>query len=490
MSTLETLNFDNSFTRLPETFYSRVSPKGFQNPHLISFNEDVAALLDLNISEANKPEFVQYFSGQKILAGSDPIAMKYTGHQFGGYNPDLGDGRGLLLGEVLNAQGQRWDLHLKGAGSTPYSRFGDGRAVLRSSIREYLCSEAMHHLGVPTTRALCLVGSDEAVRREKIETGAMVLRVADSHIRFGHFEWLAHSNQHDQLKLFADYTINRHFPTLNDTHDKYVQFFQEVVRRTAKLMAHWQLVGFAHGVMNTDNFSITGATFDYGPFGFLDAYEPGFICNHTDQQGRYAWHKQPTVGLWNLNALAHALLPIIEQDALVAALRDYEGILIQHYSQGLRNKLGLQSNQPEDQKLTLGLLDLMAKNRVDYTKLFRDLSNHTVTHEHSRLRDDFLDRDGFDAWYNEYRTRLEKENGLTPESQAQRQALMKSVNPKYILRNYLAQVAIDKAESGDYSEVNNLLSLLRKPFDEQAERESYAQLPPDWGRGLEISCSS
>jgi uncharacterized protein YdiU (UPF0061 family) len=486
MQSLESLAFDNSYRRLPDTLYSSVQPTGFKNPFLVSFNTAAAALLDLNPAEAGRAEFAAYFGGQRLLPGSDPIAMKYTGHQFGGYNPDLGDGRGLLLGEVVNGRGERWDLHLKGAGQTPYSRFGDGRAVLRSSIREYLCSEAMHHLGIPTTRALCIIGSDEPVQREKVERGAMILRLADTHVRFGHFEWLGHSNQYELLRELADYVIARSFPEFVGHAKPYEAFFGEVVRRTARLMAQWQLVGFAHGVMNTDNFSITGATFDYGPYGFLDAYEPGYICNHTDHQGRYAWNRQPTIGLWNLNALAHALSPLIEHEALVAILQQYEPVLLETYAEGFHRKLGLQTMRPEDQPLTIDLLDLLMKNQVDYTRFFRALSHQPQSSEPSPLRDDFLDREGFDSWHQRYRQRLLAEASVD----AERQALMLAANPKYILRNYLAQTAIEKAEAGDYSEVDRLLALLQKPFDEQPDMERYAAPPPDWGRHMEISCSS
>ncbi len=486
MATLETLNFDNSFSHLPAPFFSRVQPRGFEKAWLLSFNADVAQLLDLDASEATRPEFAAYFGGQRLLPGSEPLAMKYTGHQFGAYNPDLGDGRGLLLGEVVNQRGERWDLHIKGAGPTPYSRFGDGRAVLRSSIREYLCSEAMHHLGIPSTRALCIVGSREDVRREKLEPAAMLLRVADSHIRFGHFEWLAHSGQTELLRQLADYVIARHFPELKSEAEPYLALFQEVVARTAKLMAQWQLVGFAHGVMNTDNFSITGATFDYGPFGFLDAYEPGYICNHSDNQGRYAWNRQPNIGLWNLNALAHAFVPLVAQEELIAALKRYEGILLEHYHAGMRAKLGLRWEQADDMPLHIQLLDLLMKNQVDYTRFFRQLSVQSSAQERSPLRDDFLDREGFDAWWQAYRSRLQQE----AVADSERQAAMQAVNPKYILRNYLAQVAITKAEDGDYSEVDRLLALLKQPYAEQPEHEAYAQLPPDWGRHMEISCSS
>lgn len=486
MADLTNLNFDNSFSRLPGTLFYPTTPTGFARPHLVSFNPEVAALLDLEPEAGQQQDFADYFGGKRLLPGSSPLAMKYTGHQFGVYNPDLGDGRGLLLGEVVNAKGERWDLHLKGAGTTPYSRFGDGRAVLRSCIREYLGGEAMHGLGIPTTRALCIIGSDEAVQRETRETGAMLLRVADSHIRFGHFEWLYHSGQPELLKQLADYVITRHFPEQAESTQPYAAFFTEVVRRTALLMAEWQLAGFAHGVMNTDNFSITGATFDYGPYGFLDAYQPGFICNHSDHNGRYAWNQQPSIGLWNLNALAHALSGLIEKDALVSTLQSYESILVGHYAEGMRRKLGLNENLPEDRELSVQFLDLLMKNGADYTRSFRALSSISGDDNQAALRDDFVDREAFDAWLSRYQARLRAEDSQDGE----RMARMKAANPKYILRNYLAQIAIEKAEAGDYSEIEKLRLLLQRPFDEQPEHEAYANLPPDWGQHLEISCSS
>lgn len=486
MASLDSLHFDNRFARLPAGLYSRVHPRGLVHPRLVAFNPDVATLLDLDPACAQRPDFAEYFGGHRPLPGSDPLAMKYTGHQFGVYNPELGDGRGLLLGEVVNRRGETWDLHLKGAGQTPYSRFGDGRAVLRSCIREYLGSEAMHHLGIPSTRALCIIGSGEPVQREKAEQGAMLLRVADTHIRFGHLEWLYHSRQPDLLRTLADFIITHHFAECVASPDRYGEFFRAVVRRTARLMAQWQLVGFAHGVMNTDNFSITGATFDYGPFGFLDAYEPGFICNHSDHQGRYAWNQQPSVGLWNLNALAHALSDLVERDVLVEALKGYQAQFLASYSKGLHDKLGLRGEQPGDRELVVDFLDLLARSGADYTRSFRSLAGLRQDDDTPTLRDDFVDRDGFDAWHARYRSRLAAENS----NDSERAARMQAVNPKYILRNYLAQTAIDKAEAGDYSEIETLRRLLREPFAEQPAFEHYAALPPEWGRHLEISCSS
>ncbi len=483
MATLTTLNFDNTFANLPKTLFSLVTPTAIKSPFLVHFNPAAALLLDLETPTAT--ELSQYFGGHAFLPKSTPLAMTYSGHQFGMYNPQLGDGRGLLLGEVVNAKGERWDIHLKGAGRTPYSRFGDGRAVLRSSIREYLCSEAIHALGIPTTRALCIIGSKEPVQRETMETAATLVRVADSHIRFGHFEWIFH-NQPNQLKAFADYVIQRHYPDCANADQPYAALLNAIVNRTATLMAQWQLVGFAHGVMNTDNFSITGCTFDYGPYGFLDVYKPGFICNHSDNTGRYAWNQQPSIGLWNLNALAYALSPLIDKEDIMAALHRYEGVLVDYYYQGMKAKLGLTTDETDDNDLAFKLLDILMKNNMDYTRSFRALSQVEKTDTTCSLRDDCLDRATFDLWFDQYRARLRRES-LSDE---QRQQQMRAINPKFILRNYLAQTAIEKAEKGDFSEMDMLLKLLQSPYDEHPEYERYADLPPDWGQHLEISCSS
>ena len=483
MATLNTLNFDNTFAQLPRQLFTPVVPTPIYAPYLVHFNPEAAKLLDLESHDTK--ELVDYFSGRALLPGSQPLAMTYSGHQFGHYNPQLGDGRGLLLGEVVNLKGERWDIHLKGAGKTPYSRFGDGRAVLRSSIREYLCSEAIHALGIPTTRALCVIGSQEPVQRETMEQAATLVRIADSHIRFGHFEWIF-NNQPTLLKPFADYVIQRHYPHCATADNPYAALLQAIVDRTATLMAHWQLVGFAHGVMNTDNFSITGCTFDYGPYGFLDDYNPGFICNHSDNTGRYAWNQQPSIGLWNLNALAYALSPLIAREDIMTALQSYEDTLVNFYYQGMKAKLGLSGEHDGDNQLAFNLLDILMKNHMDYSRSFRALSHISKYDTTCSLRDDCLDRASFDDWFLRYSARLQ----LDEMSDAQRQQQMLAVNPKYILRNYLAQIAIEKAEGGDFSELDTLLRLLQKPYDEHPDFERYADLPPDWGKHLEISCSS
>ena len=483
MSTLHSLNFDNTFARLDSKLFTHVAPQAIYAPHVVHFNPQVAQLLDLETS--NNSDLATYFSGAMPLPNSQPLAMTYSGHQFGQYNPQLGDGRGLLLGEVVNNKGERWDIHLKGAGKTPYSRFGDGRAVLRSSIREYLGSEALHGLGIPSTRALCIIGSKEPVQRETTETAATLVRVADSHIRFGHFEWIF-NNQPKLLKSFSDYVIQRHYPSCQHSPKPYANLLQQIVTRTATLMAQWQLVGFAHGVMNTDNFSITGCTFDYGPYGFLDAYQPSFICNHSDNTGRYAWNQQPSIGLWNLNALAYALSPLIDKEDIMAALQSYEATLLDTYYKGIKAKLGLIEDDAQDNALAFDLLDILMKNNMDYTRTFRALSHINQEDIQCSLRDDCLGRAKFDDWFKRYTQRLAQEK----TTNLQRQQQMQATNPKYILRNYLAQIAIEKAEKGDFSEIDTLLMLVQNPYDEHPNYEHYANIPPDWGQHLEISCSS
>ena len=414
--------------------------------------------------------------------------MLYSGHQFGVYVPQLGDGRAILLGEVQNERGERWDLQLKGAGLTPFSRDGDGRAVLRSTIREYLCSEAMHGLGIPTTRALCIVGSEHKVFREQVETGAIVLRMAPSHVRFGSFEILYYRKQHEQLKVLADYVIAHHYPHLVDESDKYAGFFSEVVERTAKLIAQWQSVGWAHGVMNTDNMSILGMTLDYGPFGFIDDYDPGFICNHSDHNGRYAFNQQPYIGLWNLSCLAQALLPLSSKEDLKAALDRYTCLCEGRYMELMRAKFGLVETKEEDASLIQDLLALMHLHHVDYTSFFRTLGLFQAGTEalNEPLRDFFLDRGAFDQWARRYKDRL-RQVGSRDED---RMVHMNRVNPKYVLRNYLAQTAIEKAQMKDYSEIDRLLALLHNPYSDQPGMEAYAAPPPNWGKHLAVSCSS
>jgi len=489
MRKLNELAFDNTYARLPAAFYSKVSPTAFPDPYLVSFNPAAAELIDLDPREAERPEFVEYFGGRRTLPGAEPLAMLYAGHQFGSYVPQLGDGRAILLGEVRNARGEKWDLHLKGAGPTAYSRGFDGRAVLRSTIREYLCGEAMHALGIPSSRALCIVGSDEPVRRERVETAAALVRMSESHVRFGTFEVFYYRRQPERIRELADYVIANHFTELAGAEDKYRQFLIEVTRRTARLVAKWQAVGFAHGVMNTDNMSVLGLTLDYGPFGFLDDYHAGFICNHSDYSGRYAFDQQPAVGLWNASRLAQTLVNLITVEEATAALDAYQPAFAGHYGELMRAKLGLTTEADGDAELLLSLLGLLEANGVDYTNFFRRLGNFETTGDarHDQLRDMFVEPAAFDAWAARYRARLLAESS----EDAARKTRMDTVNPKYILRNYLAQNAITAAvERRDYTEIERLLETLRAPFTEQPGREGYAESPPDWGKRLAVSCSS
>jgi uncharacterized protein YdiU (UPF0061 family) len=495
MRSIESLTFDNSYARLPDGFHSRLTPTPLAGAHLVAFNAAAAGLIGLDPREAGRPDFVEYLTGVRPLPGAEPLAMLYAGHQFGHWVPQLGDGRAILLGEARGPDGRRWDLHLKGAGPTPYSRDGDGRAVLRSSVREYLCSEAMHGLGIPTSRALCLIGSTEEVYREQIERGAMLVRLAPSHVRFGSFEVFYHRGQFEQLRALADYVLAEQFPELGDDPAPYAALLREVVQRTARLIAQWQLVGFAHGVMNTDNMSVLGLTLDYGPFGFLDAYDPGFVCNHSDRWGRYAFDKQPEIGLWNLSCFAQALLPLLDPDdgeAAAAEARDilagYQPELVRSYAQGMRAKLGLRSEAPGDRELAAALLRRMQHDRVDYTNAFRALSRlrRDDRDADGALRNWFADPAAFDSWAADYRARLRAEGS----DDAERQARMERTNPRYVLRNYLAQRAIERAEAGDPSEIERLCQVLARPYDEQPEHAAYAAPPPAWGRELVVSCSS
>jgi len=492
LRTLETLQFDNSFARLPEVFHAKVTPTPLKNPFLVSFNRDAAALIELSPEEADRPEFAGCFGGQYLLPGSEPIATVYAGHQFGAYVSRLGDGRAILLGEIRNSLGEKWDLHLKGAGLTPFSRDDDGRAVLRSCIREYLCSEAMHGLGIPTTRALCVVGSEEEVLREQVEPGATMLRLAPSHLRFGHFEYFYWRRQFDHLKTLADYVIAQDYSNVADVQDapdKYVRFYHEVAVRTARLIAKWQAVGFAHGVLNSDNMSVLGITLDYGPFGFLDEYNPAFICNHSDHHGRYAFRNQPDIGYFNLRCLAQALTPLVPDEAIKAGLDAYEAVFAEHSAELMRAKLGLRESRHGDDSLLTGLLELMRGSVADYTNVFRSLCDFKQAAEdrNEALRDFFVDRDAFDKWAAGYKERLRAEGSRNEE----RASRMKRVNPKYVLRNYLAHQAIRLAtEQRDFSEIERLRQLLRDPFAEQPEMDRYAAPPPDWGKRLIVSCSS
>ena len=474
MKELKSLKFSNQFATLPEELYHKQIWSPFENPKLIHFNNELAT--DLGFPKNQNPEdLVPYINGNKTIEGSAPLSMAYAGHQFGSWVPQLGDGRGILLGQ-LQTKGGLMDLHIKGAGKTPYSRFGDGRAVLRSTIREYLCGEAMHHLGIPSSRSLIMIGSDEPVFRETTEFGAMMVRVAKTHIRFGHFEYLKHNNKSEFIPILMDHIIENYFPDLKASKDGYTDLFENIVNSTALLIAKWQAFGFAHGVMNTDNMSVLGETFDFGPFGFLDDYDPGFICNHSDHQGRYAFNNQPSIGLWNCHALAAALKDHIEIERTKEIINGYEGVFYTELTKLFRAKLGLYKEEKEDLKLVEEFLTLIKNNKKDYTNSFRELSENKLS---------FEDEEG-KAWFARYEKRLSKEN---IEEKKQKNLMMKS-NPKYILRNYLAQEAIEAAQQGDFSVLNKLLEVLKNPFIKNKKYNEFSKAPPEWGKKLEISCSS
>lgn len=493
---LNSIPLHQSFLELGENFLSKVKPTPYQSKsRLVHFNQNAAELLDLEQGIEQEAIFSEVFSGEKSLQSAEPFAMLYAGHQFGHLNPQLGDGRAIIIAEVENKQKQKWELQLKGSGLTPYSRDGDGRAVLRSSIREYLCSEAMFALGIPTTRALCITASDDEVYRENIETGAILTRLAPSHIRFGSFEIFYYRQQYGHIQTLADHVLKHHYPKLLSEANPYLALLTEVIKRTAKLIALWQSVGFAHGVMNTDNMSILGLTLDYGPYGFLDSYQPGHICNHSDYEGRYAFDQQPHIGLFNLSCFAQAILPLIDKNPDKAAdlakqeLESYQTIFISDFANLMRKKLGFKESFKEDQQIVEELLVLMKNDNVDYTILFRRLSEFDSNdiNNNSAIRDIFMQRNLFDHWSEKYLQRLKKEQ-LNDE---QREIKMKQVNPKYILRNYMAEVAIKKAEQEkDYSEIDRLFQLLQNPFDEQPEFQTYADFPPQWSQEISVSCSS
>jgi len=475
--------FKNSWHDELAGFYSELNPTPLRNPHLLYHNRQLANELGL-AADLFDAAHTGIWSGEALLPGMQPVAQVYSGHQFGVWAGQLGDGRGILLGEQQLPDGRKFDWHLKGAGLTPYSRMGDGRAVLRSTIREFLASEAMHGLGIPTTRALTIVTSDTPVRRETTEQGAMLMRIAQSHVRFGHFEHFYYRREPQKVQQLADYVIAHHWPELVGLEDCYALWFRDVVERTASMVAQWQTVGFAHGVMNTDNMSILGLTMDYGPYGFLDDYQPDFICNHSDHQGRYAFDNQPAVGLWNLQRLAQSLSPFIDVDVLNETLDHYQFALMRTFGTRMRAKLGFLTEEKADNDLLTELFALMTKEHSDYTRTFRMLSDTEQNVASSPLRDEFVDRAAFDSWFTRYRDRLQ----LEQISDAQRQAVMKAANPSVVLRNWLAQRAISAAEEGDVSEVACLHDALSQPFAEHAD--DLTQRPPDWGKHLEVSCSS
>ncbi len=535
MPSLESLHFTNRFTRdLPgdperenhrrqvrQACWSGVTPTPVAAPRLVAHAREVAELLDIEVTSDNEQAFAEVFGGNRLLPGMEPFAMCYGGHQFGNWAGQLGDGRAINLGEIINGRGEHWTLQLKGAGPTPYSRTADGLAVMRSSVREFLCSEAMHHLGVPTTRALCLVATGERVVRDmfydgnpRAEPGAVVCRVAPSFTRFGNFQIFAARQEIDQLRRLIDFTIHADFPHLLPptglaSTETYASMFEEVCRRTASMVVQWMRVGFVHGVMNTDNMSILGLTIDYGPYGWLENVDPDWTPNTTDAQGRrYCFIAQPQIGHWNLLQLANALLPVVgDAKPLEAALNTYASQFQEGYRQMMAAKLGIGLRTAAgDDPLGADLWPLLAAAEIDMTLFFRGLATieagdggtvdpaRLLTAVSSGFYDSeagaAVDRTPLGEWLCRYHARVREEG--TPDSI--RRNRMNAVNPLYVPRNYLAQLAIDKAEVGDFSLVQEMLDVLRQPYTEQAGREAFAAKRPEWARHRAgcsmLSCSS
>ena len=483
-------HFFKHFSQPEGSFLTPLTMKALPDCQLIAWSDACASSMGVSATDFN---CLGMLSGTALPRGTQPCATVYSGHQFGHWAGQLGDGRALMLGEVQTTQGS-FELQLKGSGRTPYSRGGDGLAVLRSSIREFLCSEAMAGLGIPTTRALALVGSSQGVMREEIETAAVLLRCAPSFIRYGHFEHFAAAGNAGAVQSLVDFVCQHHYPDADTAHTpefRAVAMLDAVCQRTAKLMAAWQAVGFCHGVMNTDNMSILGLTLDYGPFGFLDTFDAHHICNHTDQQGRYAYSRQPQVAHWNLGCLAQSLTLVVnDHEALTDCLKRYADTFNHQHVAAFLNKQGLaalQTQSTDGSAFVGNTLQMLHTAKADMTAFFRRLSHAVLSQDFSSVRDVCVDTAAFDAWLPNYQTACLL-GGVDP---ATRSAAMLAVNPKYVLRNHLAEMAIRKArDTHDYSEISTLLAVLAKPFDEQLEHEAYAALPPDWAAGLEVSCSS
>lgn len=477
--TLDNLDLTQPYLSLDGEFYDLVRPTPLDEPYFISFNPNTAKLIALE-SNIDKSKFTALLNGTFIPEHARTYAMCYAGHQFGNYAPRLGDGRAINYGQV-----QGWNLQTKGSGETLYSRSDDGRTTLPSSIREYLMSEAMHHLGIPTTRALGIIGSKTKLMRSTIENAAITMRLSPSWVRFGTFEYFSYLKEYEKLRTLIDYVIAESYPHLAQDEDRYFKFFSEVVERTAKLIAQWQGIGFCHGVMNTDNMSIAGLTIDYGPFAMLDDFDFGFVCNKSDKAGRYSYGDQPNISYWNLTKLADALKPIIDHDRMQKKLDDYGAFIYPNaYIDVMRNKLGLELKLEEDVELITNLVGTLQDSQIDYTEFFRALSRYNG--ERMPIFELAMNPVPLDSWLTLYDARLETEQ----QPQAERQKAMLQTNPKYILKNYMLQKAIDKARLGDFSMVETLLHIAQHPYDELSQYEEFAGETPEVHKNLTLACSS
>ncbi|MGJ4881769.1 MULTISPECIES: protein adenylyltransferase SelO [unclassified Bradyrhizobium] len=485
--------FQNSYATLPDNFFARVAPTPVAAPRLIKLNRPLAAELGLNPAELETPEGAEILAGKTVPEGAEPIAMAYAGHQFGHFVPQLGDGRAVLLGEVVDRNGVRRDIQLKGSGPTPFSRRGDGRAALGPVLREYIVSEAMAALGIPTTRSLAAVVTGEQVYRGTALPGAVLTRVATSHIRVGTFQYFAARQDTDAVRRLADHVIHRHYPDLAGTERPYHALLVAVIARQAKLIAEWLLVGFIHGVMNTDNTSVSGETIDYGPCAFMDTYDPKQVFSSIDEFGRYAFANQPRIAMWNLTRLAECLLPLFGDDkdqAIKEAEAALDGFATQFtdaHQAGLRRKLGLATQREGDQPLAQALFDAMAAARADFTLTFRRLSDAAGSGDLSEVRVLFEDPTGFDEWAQRWRQRLAEE----PQTAAERSAAMRKVNPAFIPRNHRIEAVITAAvENDDYAPFEELHAVLARPYDDQPDRADYADPPQPEEQVLQTFCGT
>lgn len=477
-------NFDNSYSRLPEAFFTCTNPTPVKDPNIVILNEPLAQSLGLNVEALQSEAHV--FGGNEIPEGASPLAQAYAGHQFGNFTM-LGDGRAILLGEQITPDGNRVDIQLKGAGRTPFSRGGDGRAALGPMLREYIISEAMHALNIPTTRSLAVATTGEGTIRESILPGAILTRVAASHIRVGTFQYAAAARPVEELKELADYTIQRHYPEIKDqTQNRYQQFLLEVVKRQANLISKWQLVGFIHGVMNTDNMTISGETIDYGPCAFMDTFNPETVFSSIDTQGRYAYKNQPRIAVWNLARFAESLLPLLHEDDDQAvqiaqdAISKFNDYYNANWIKGMRAKLGLFTEEPQDEALIYKLLQLMEENQADYTNTFRVLTL-------GQLKDSPLfGKLEFDEWMNGWQDRLNQQ----PQSKEEVAELMRAHNPAVIPRNHRVEEALDAAVDGDYNVMHRLLDVLSKPFDYTIDHAEYCSLPEPSNRPYRTFCGT
>jgi serine/tyrosine/threonine adenylyltransferase len=486
--------FDNSYRRLPDRFYARLSPTPVAAPGLVKLNAALLEELGVDPSAADPATAALLFAGNRIPEGADPIAMAYAGHQFGNFVPQLGDGRAILLGEVIDRSGQRRDIQFKGSGRTPFSRSGDGRAALGPVLREYILGEAMHALGIPTTRALAAVTTGEPVYRETILPGAILTRVAASHIRVGTFQLFASRGDVEGVRHLADHVIARHYPDAGDADSPYLALIEAVVERQAALIAAWMHVGFIHGVMNTDNMAISGETIDYGPCAFMDAYDPATVFSSIDRGGRYAFGNQPGIAQWNLARFAETLLPLIDgaSDAAIEQatdiIRGFFGRYEHHWTEGMQRKLGLSTSEPGDTELIHGLLDAMKASGADFTLTFRRLCDAASDQKaDTGVRDLFVDRQAYDAWAAQWRSRLDRD----PHSPSERAERMRGVNPAVIPRNHRVEHALNAAvEQGDFGPFEAILRVLERPYEDRPELMGYAEPPQDDERVLNTFCGT